>query len=1108
MTKCTFYGLCIQMLCAGMLIASTGKAQKRSLQDVILSVQLSEVELVKLFSELENNTDFSFSYNDSQIDENQKLSLRVKNQSLYKVLRTISKETGLSFKRIDDNIFVQRKNHLDLSVEDGIADVQITGKVTDENGDGLPGATVVQKGTSNGTTSDLDGNFKLSVSEGATITVSFVGYIAQDIVVGSQSTVNVKMVQDARQLDDIVVVGYGNQRRSDVTGSVTSVKGDDIAVTPVLTFDVALQGRAAGVNIVNTSSEPGGGATIRIRGSNSVSGNNEPLIVLDGYPLPSGGEASTAGIGQVRILPSNVLSFLNPSDIESIDILKDAASTAIYGSRGANGVIVITTKKGAYNQAAKINLAIEAGSQSAFEFPEMMSGPEYATYRNDVDDNPIARFANPSSLPTTNWLETILRDSRVNRYQLDINGGSDKTRYSISGNYFKNEGVIKFTEFERGTLKLGLDTELSDRLTVSTNINLTQSLNNRNNQGTGAIINGGGVWKALTNDPSRTPEDTDYVLNDPTEFYFTDPLVEIRDTKDETANKNVFANIFATYNILDELTLNVRAGVNSKNSRREAYYKKSTSLGQRQNGQAVYNTFEYDDQLFESYLSYNTTLNNDHSLNLTAGYSSQFNTTRGVNNRVVNYPSDALGSNSIGLGLTPSIPESYRVERSLISYYARANYDFKKKYFASITYRADGSSVFAENDKWGYFPSIGLGWTISEEAFIKDVQAVSNLKLRASYGITGSQSIAPLQSLTLMGVQNTNFNDQLFAGLAPVQLGNPNLRWESTTQLNFGLDFGLFNGKVYGTVDYYVKTTDDLLQNFPLPISSGLGSIVTNAGTIENKGIEISLGADIIDNGDFSWNSNVNWSRNRSLVKSLGAGGSDIFGPNISANIVSFPPTILREGEPFGLFWGEKAIGLYPLGHDDEGQIQYEDIDGDGAVTPNDKTIIGDPNPDFIFGWNNTLTYKRFTMSAFVQGSIGNDIMNVDRIFISGGIRGNSANHTKEYFEKRWTPENPHNDANFPAGRGGQPDSSLIEDGSYIRLKNVSLSYNFNPEIFKNIFNSMRVYVTGTNIFTITNYSGVDPEVNVFGGSNINRGVDFSAYPKSKQILVGLNIGF
>lgn len=985
----------------------------------------------------------------------------------------------------------------------------VTGSVTANDGAPLPGVNIVQKGTGNGVVADFDGNYEIKLTSGSqTLVFSYLGFNTREISASGQSVINVVLNVDAENLDEVVVTGYGTQRRSDLTGSVASVRGNDISITPVPTFDVALQGRAAGVSVVNTSSEPGGGSTIRIRGSNSISGNNEPLIVLDGYPLPSGGEASTAGIGAVRIVPSNPLSFINPNDIASIDVLKDAASTAIYGSRGANGVIVITTKKGSYNQKAKINLTLETAGATTFDFPEMMDGPTFAAWRNETADVPNSRFANPESLPTTNWLDNILRTAFTQRYQLDINGGTEKTRYSISGNYQTNEGVVKFTQFERGVVSLKLDTKLSDRLTVSTAINLSQSLNDRNNQGTGAIINGGGVWKALTNDPSRTPEDTDFIVNDPLEFYFIDPLVDIRDTKDQTANKNIFANIFAKYNILDDLTLNIRAGVNSKNSRREAYYKKTTSIGQRDNGAAIYNTFEYDDQLLESYLAYIKTLGDAHNLNLIAGYSSQSNTTRGVNNRVINFPADALGSNSIGLGLTPSIPQSNRIERSLLSYYFRANYDFNKKYFVSLTVRADGSSVFAENEKWGYFPSAGVGWTVSEEAFLQDSKAISNLKLRASYGITGSQSIAPLQSLTLQGVQNANFNNALAAGLSPVQLGNPDLKWEETTQINAGLDFGLFDNRVSGSIDYYIKTTDNLLQNFPIPTSSGLSSIVVNAGSIENSGVEISLGADIISSTNFNWNTNINWSANRSLVKSLGEGGSDIFGPNISANIVSFPPTILREGEPFGLFWGQEAIGLYPLGDDQEGQLQLADISEDGTISANDNTIIGDPNPDFIFGWNNTFTYKRLTLSAFLQGSIGNDIMNVDRIFISGGITGNAANHTQEYYERRWTPQNAHNDVRYPAGRSGNPDSSLIEDGSYVRLKNVSLSYNFPSEVFNGFLSSARLYVTGTNLLTFTNYSGVDPEVNVFGGNNINTGVDFSAYPKSKQLLLGLNLGF
>ncbi|RKN78666.1 SusC/RagA family TonB-linked outer membrane protein [Ulvibacterium marinum] len=985
----------------------------------------------------------------------------------------------------------------------------VTGTVTAEDGEPLPGVNIVQRGTNNGVVADFDGNYEITLRSGSqTLVFSYVGYSSKEVPVAGQSVISVVLIEDAQALDEVVVTGYGTQRRSDLTGSVASVKGNDIAVTPVPTFDVALQGRAAGVSVVNTSSEPGGGSTIRIRGSNSISGNNEPLIVLDGYPLPSGGEASTAGIGAVRVVPSNPLNFLNPNDIASIDVLKDAASTAIYGSRGANGVIVITTKKGTYGQKAKINLTVETAGATSFEFPEMMDGPTFAAWRLETADQPNPRFNNPESLPTTDWLDNILRTGFVQRYQLDINGGSEKTRYSISGNYQVNEGVVKFTEFERGVVSLKLDTKLSDRLSVSTTINLSQSLNNRNNQGTGAIINGGGVWKALTNDPSRTPEDTDFILNDPTEFYFIDPVVDIRDTKDQTADKNVFANVFAKYTILDGLTLNVRAGVNSKNSRREVYYKKTTSIGARDNGRAVYNTFEFDDQLLESYLAYDKTFGAAHNLNLVGGYSSQANTTRGVNNTVINFPADALGSNNIGLGLTPSIPQSSRIERSLLSYYFRANYDFNKKYFVSLTMRADGSSVFAENEKWGYFPSAGVGWTVSEESFLKDSKTISNLKFRASYGITGSQSIAPLQSLTLLGVQNANFNDALAAGLSPVQLGNQNLKWEETTQINAGLDFGLFNERVFGSIDYYVKTTDNLLQNFPIPTSSGLSSLVVNAGSIENSGVEITLGADIVNSTNFNWNTNINWSANKSLVKSLGEGGSDIFGPNISANIVAFPSNVLREGEEFGLFWGQEAIGLYPLGDDQEGELQLADLNGDGVISANDNTIIGNPNPDFIFGWNNSFTYKNLTLSAFFQGSIGNDIMNVDRIFISGGIQGNSANHTQEYYERRWTPQNPHNDVRFPAGRGGNPDTSLIEDGSYVRLKNISLSYNFSPEIFNGFLSSARLYVTGTNLLTFTNYSGVDPEVNVFGGNNINRGVDFSAYPKSKQLLLGLNIGF
>ncbi|MFY0651781.1 MAG: TonB-dependent receptor [Cyclobacteriaceae bacterium] len=1133
MTKCAFYGLCLQMLCAGMLIASTSEAQKKSLQDVMLSVQLSDVELVRLFSELENYTNFNFAYNDSQIDEKQKLSLKVKNQSLYRVLRTISKETGLSFKRIDDNIFVQRKGESNIPVDDvnlnELADIQITGKIIDENSQGLPGASVVIKGTTKGTTTDLEGNYSLTAPDDATLVVSFVGYVTQEVLVGARSKIDLAMSPDAAQLEEIVVVGYGSQKKSDITGSTASVDGDQIAAMPVPTFDMALQGRAAGMLVTSTSGEPGGGVSIRIRGSNSVIGNNEPLIVLDGYPMPSGGEASNSGSNNNRGQGANLLSFLNPAEIESVDILKDASATAIYGSRGANGVIIVTTKKGKAG-GAQVNITSETGFNEIPAFPELLDGPTYATWRNEVavanGDNPIFDGSENRPLPqnatTTRWIDRILRTGVNQRVQFDASGGTESTRYFVSGNYLKNSGIVKFTDFSRGNIRLNLDTKLTERLSLTTTINYARSKNNRTEEGTGLIINSGAVFTAYKNSPTSTADD-ELDGGDGLSNFFADPLVQLRDNKDETYDESTIIGLQAKYNILDGLDFNVRTGSTSKNSRREIYWPNTTRVGNLVNGRAIYNNYNYRDMLLETYFTYNKALNEDHNLNLTGGYSWQENTERRLNTRVEDFPTDALTTDNIGFGLDAFIPTSQKLQRTLASFYFRSNYNFQNKYYLTLTGRADGSSVFSANKKWGIFPSAAVGWTISKESFMESVSSISNLKFRASYGITGTQSIRPLQSLTLLGVANAAIVDVLNAGLAPRQLGNPDLEWEKTKQLNIGLDMSLFADRVYANFDYYVKTTDDLLQNLPLPTSAGLSSIVSNAGSIENSGIEIVLGGYPVDKQDFKWNTNINWSANRSKIKSLGEVGADIFGPNPAVNIVNEPANIMRVGEVFGAFYGYQVLGLIQNSDLDAdgnptipinssygaaGSWKFQDTDESGVVTATDRVVIGDPTPDFIFGWNNDLTYKAFTLSVFFQGVVGNDVMNLDRLFLASGRTANNA--LLNWYENRWTEDNQHNMERYPGNNAQnnlKPNSAVVEDGTYIRLKNVSLGYNIPTNNALGLRNA-RVYVTATNLFTITNYSGFDPEVNVFGGNNIGQGVDFGSYPRNRTYTLGVKLGF
>ncbi len=1009
--------------------------------------------------------------------------------------------------------------------------ITVRGTVTDENGDPLIGATVLVSNTNIGTVTDLNGTYVLDgVDENATLEISYVGYRSQQVTVDGRTTIDFVLEGSSSTLEEVVVVGYGTIRKTDITGSVASIKGEEIATMPVPTFDLALQGRAAGMLVTSTSGEPGGGVSIRIRGSNSVLGNNEPLIVLDGYPMPTGGEASNSGSNNNRGQGSNLLGFLNPAEIESVEILKDASATAIYGSRGANGVIIVTTKKGEVGRS-HINVTSESGWNEIPTFPALLDGPTYATWRNEravADGNPPIFDGSepgrplPQNATTTRWIDRILRNGFNQRVQFDASGGSDKVRYFASGNYLENRGLLKFTDYTRGNIRLNLDTELTKRLRLSSSINYTRSLNNRTEEGTGLIINSGAIFTAYKNSPTSTADDP--LEGDGLSNFFADPLVQLRDTRDETYNETSIISLLGTYNLLEGLDFNVRTGTTATNSRREIFWPSTTRVGDLVNRRGINNNYEYRDLLLETYLSYNRGFN-DHNINLIGGYSFQENNERRLNVRVEDFPTDVLATDALGLGLDPFIPTSSRIERTISSFYLRTNYNYRNTYYLTFSGRADGSSVFAANKKWGFFPSAAVGWTISNEAFLENVATISNLKLRASYGITGTQSIPPLGSLTLLGTANANIGDALNAGLAPNKLGNPDLEWEKTKQLNIGLDVELFEGRVYANLDYYTKSTDDLLQSLPLPTSAGLTSIFANVGSIENKGVELVLGAYPIDKGSVLWNTTLNWSRNRSLVKDLGATAADIFGPNPSVNIVNLPANIMREGEVFGAFYGFKVIGLIqesdldadgkptiPVssGESTPGSWKFQDTDGSGVVTNDDRVIIGDPTPDFIFGWNNDITIKNLTIGVFLQGVVGNDLMNLDRLFLASGRTANNA--LQSWYDNRWTPESPHNMIRFPGSNAQnnlKPNSAVIEDGSYVRLKNLSIGYNLPANWLSSIkMREVKIYLIGTNLFTITDYSGFDPETNVFGGNNIGQGVDFGSYPRQRTYTIGLRLGF
>ena len=1015
---------------------------------------------------------------------------------------------------------------LQASVFTGTGDVQeivVSGTVVDTEGVPLIGTSIRVEGTDNGALTDFDGKFMLSgVKEGAVLVVSYMGYQTQRITVEGREEINITMKEDAQALDEVVVIGYGTQRKSDLTGSVSSVTASDIEKAPAVTINQALQGRAAGVHITSTSAEPGGGSSIRIRGSNSISGSNEPLIVLDGYPLPESGEADGDSYTKQT---ANPLSFLNPDEIESVEVLKDASATAIYGARGANGVIMITTKGGKIGKT-RVTFTSEMTMSSVPDFPALLNGPDFGRIKDEerVSNGNQPRYdgldGRPhwTDLPTTDWISQILRTGASHRYQLGISGGTKASRYFISANYTKVEGVMKYTDFNRGNIRVNLNNTLSDKVTLRTNINYTKSMSNRSEEGSGIITTPGAIFNAYKANPAAMGGELSETDDENPQFQ--NPLSLLREQTNENSDENLLINIHAIYDLLPGLKLNLRGGANNKNNRRDIFWPTTTIQGELANGMAILSTFQFNDYLVEAFVNYNKEFK-QHHVDIAGGYSWQQKVARRVNNRVQDFPTDNLGTDGLQLGLLPTVWSTSKVKRELQSYYLRANYNYKRKYFLTLSGRVDGSSVFSENKKYGVFPSAAVAWAVSNENFMKNSFVFSNLKLRASYGLTGSQAIPPYGSLSRLGVANYIVGGNAVSGVAPSVLGNPDLEWEKTTQVDVGIDMGLFNNRLSVTVDAYYKRTDDLLQDYQLSPSAGYTSTMKNIGSLENKGLEVTVSGEI--GKKVVWNPNFNISFNRSEILDLGEDGSDIYGPDLARNIVATPGNVMREGKPYGSFYGYRVTGLIqpsdfdydgnpsiPLFNNDRGvgHWKFEDVNGDGVVTPDDRVIIGDPNPKFIFGWNNDISYKQFSLNLFFQGSYGNEMINVDRLFIASGRMFN--NQLQEWGEKRWTSENQHNDFRWPGGveqSNMQPNSAIVEDASFIRLKNVSLRYRLQmkPDDF---IRNVELYATAHNLLTITNYSGFDPEVGVFGQNNLAPGIDFASYPRARMYQLGVKIGF
>ena len=1026
---------------------------------------------------------------------------------------------------------------------------QVTGKVVDAMGE-LPGVSVVVKGTTNGTVTGLDGSFKLdNVKPADIVQFSFIGYKTQEIKVGSQKIFNITLQEDAQALGEVVITaGYGDIKRKDFTGSAGKANMVDMMKAPIASFDQALAGRIAGVQVSSNEGMPGSTFNIVVRGNNSLTQSNSPLYVIDGFPVEDANAAS-----------------INPADIESLDILKDASATAIYGARGANGVVIITTKKGTAGKAT-VTYNGSFSVQKIINTIDMMDAYEFVKLQGEVrskaemestwfsnypwkDDNGVKRdlefYRNlPTDVKQYDWQDKIFRSALTHNHYASLNGGKEGTRYSASLSYMNQEGIITNSDFERYQGRVSLDQRISDKFKVNLNANYTRAITNGTSpsstvsSATSSLMYSVWGYRPVTYDNADLENSLFDPAVDSSNDYRFNPILNQREEYRKRIEDNLVANTFVEYTILPGFKAKVSAGYRLKNVTNEQFNNSKTRYGNPTRSEGVnasMGTTENRSWLNENTLTYVKTFNKKHNLNALAGITFQGDYYKYYYMKVQQITNEALGMSGMDEG-TPSKVESSLSESKLMSYLARVNYNYDSKYYLTASFRADGSSKFVGNNRWGYFPSASVAWNFNREAFLEKASSwLSNGKLRLSWGMTGNNRVGDFAALAKLYSNITTeyvFNNSYYPGYALSALANKDLKWETTDQVNLGFDLGFFDDRINLTVDVYHKLTRDLLLNADLPYSTGFSSAYKNIGKMQNRGLEITLETQNIKTKDFTWSTNFNISFNRGKIKELNAGQETLLSTVSFDNGYQTPSYIAQVGQPVGLMYGFVYDGTYKYEDFDKtasgdyilkanipnnggdrtaikpGTAKYKDINGDGVVNDNDRTIIGRGHPIHTGGFTNNFTYKDFDLSIFFQWSYGNNIINANRLIFENGEPRKETNMFASYIN-RWTPENPNSD--IPAVRGQGPkvfSSRVIEDGSYLRLKTISLGYNVPAKALKKCsLSSARIFISGENLLTFTSYSGYDPEVSV-RNSALTPGFDYSAYPRAYNFSVGLNIGF
>ncbi len=1059
-------------------------------QNVSLDFKNAKVE--KVLASIKSQTGYGLVFSDQIVDVNRTVSIQVKNMELPKALTKLFKGTNVFFEIKEKKIYLLESQEKQVLPSQYQKVTKIQGTVKDNSGLSVIGATVMVKGTTVGTVTDIDGNFSIDASEGSTLEFSYIGYKSQQQKVIPGKMLSITLCEDSEVLDEVVVVGYGVQKKSDLTGAVGSIKAKEIEKMPVASVDHALQGKVSGVQITTTNGAPGATTTIRIRGGNSIHAGNEPLYVIDG--IIGGGDLST----------------INPSDIASIEVLKDASSTAIYGSRGANGVVLITTKRGEGEQSRTITYNGYYGLQQPVKMIDMLNGPEAANFHNKyIEYNGMSNkpFEDISKVANINIQDYVFRKTApIMNHNINVSNATKNSNYFLSLNYFNQEGTMYNTSFERYQVRFNIDQSIGKRFKIGAT--LTTSMTNKNNPTLNDMLS------LLPTAPLYKEDGSYFSINQVTGKTYDNPMAKRDGVLNKTRVFRGLGNVYGQLTLFDNLILKSSWGWDISYSKHNQYWSvklPSRVYDQKGGGASVSTMFPITYQN-ENTLNYLLDLG-EHSFNFLGGFTWQKYNYEFLNSSADGFKNDASLYHALENGdpLTRNT-QTGESEWGLISYLFRLNYSYKNRYMLTTSGRYDGSSRLSEGNKWALFPSVALAWRASEEEFIKNLDIFSNLKLRLSYGSSGSQSISPYSVVDRLNSSSTVIGNQEVITFSPGLSANKELSWEKTNQVDFGIESGFLNNRINLEFDYYYKKTNDLLLSQEIPFQTGFTSMLKNIGSVENKGFDITLRTLNYNTKNFSWSTNISISSNRNKILDLG--GKDFIENGFGSRLI--------KGEPIGTFYGIKYLGIW---HEDEipegskyvpGDPKLEDLNKDNVIDINDGQILGNSEPKFFGGIGNDFTYKRFTFSLFFDYSFGNKLYDMQGRYLESGFNGNVYGHNRD----AWTVDNPNGKYPTPGsiylymyesyaggGANGQGGCNYyMHDASYLRLKNINIQYDV--PLKNNLIKSLQIYSSISNLFVLTPYMGYSPDVSSEGTSSTRRGFDNNAYPQSRTFLLGLKAVF